>query len=621
MGAATNLFRRGAIYYYRRRIRWSDSEFTTLCLSLGTRRLEEARWRTTRLAACCDTLRARLMTLRDRELLTQTQRAEILHRQLRFERDRLAALHGTVLSIDNCDIKPQRYSEIFLHMHLPLIERVSNEWVAYGHPRPGQFKNLAEYIEAELSPDLDELERIWLEASLGSIEIMGEILDRGARTALHGVGAPCTAANIGEALSLSYGAKAQGVRSFRESLEHPGQLTSASEPGGSHPPKGEYGCYPLDADYPLTHLLAVGPGGWEVGDRVSPGGEPIVLVQPPGAEPPRVPGGTIVEGDWARVTIREAAARYLVAAVHVGGDAQKMSRKRTRWSPKTIRQFETMAMLFGKAFPGPIVQFSQNDLDRVNNLFDRLPSNHHKSSRHAEMSLEEICEEASGSSTSLDSEAHQIGLSIATTNRHFGFFKSLWDWVRGRMPSISELDWRDIRIRDDRDKRDERKALGVEQGSIFFNLPIWTGCEAQYGTSRFQVGSHIYHDSAYWVPLLIWYSGMRREECCKLLLGEIENVHGIWCFYIKDNNLGTIKNSSSRRKIPIHSEIIRLGFMDYVEEMRRCGKERLFPDLIAKINPGEQWNKKWGNGFHKSLIFFREWRNAAFNASYGFLSA
>jgi hypothetical protein len=34
MSAITNIFRRGAVYYYRRRVRWPDDARSSICMSL-----------------------------------------------------------------------------------------------------------------------------------------------------------------------------------------------------------------------------------------------------------------------------------------------------------------------------------------------------------------------------------------------------------------------------------------------------------------------------------------------------------------------------------------------------------------------------------------------------------
>lgn len=53
-----------------------------------------------------------------------------------------------------------------------------------------------------------------------------------------------------------------------------------------------------------------------------------------------------------------------------------------------------------------------------------------------------------------------------------------------------------------------------------------------------------------------------------------------------------MKNDRSR-VVPVHPELIRLGFWDYVEEGRKSGREQLFPD-VSRGSLG-----KWGDGTSK----------------------
>jgi len=40
-----------------------------------------------------------------------------------------------------------------------------------------------------------------------------------------------------------------------------------------------------------------------------------------------------------------------------------------------------------------------------------------------------------------------------------------------------------------------------------------------------------------------------------------------------------VKSEFSRRRVPLHPALIRLGFFDYVAELRRKGAPRLFPEI------------------------------------------
>ena len=88
------------------------------------------------------------------------------------------------------------------------------------------------------------------------------------------------------------------------------------------------------------------------------------------------------------------------------------------------------------------------------------------------------------------------------------------------------------------------------------------------------------HPWRYWLPLLGRFTGARLEELCQLRLNDFIQQHNIHCIRIDDNNEGQmLKNSSSRRVIPIHPTLINLGLLQYVGTVGATGANRLFPEL------------------------------------------
>jgi integrase len=91
----------------------------------------------------------------------------------------------------------------------------------------------------------------------------------------------------------------------------------------------------------------------------------------------------------------------------------------------------------------------------------------------------------------------------------------------------------------------------------------------------------------YWVPLILAYSGARREEVAALGTADVCEEDGILYLDLRpDEARGRrLKNKSSRRPVVIHSHLLKLGLMDYVEARRATGKAALFDsngDAIGK---------------------------------------
>ncbi|MVW87737.1 site-specific integrase [Pseudomonas sp. PB101] len=90
------------------------------------------------------------------------------------------------------------------------------------------------------------------------------------------------------------------------------------------------------------------------------------------------------------------------------------------------------------------------------------------------------------------------------------------------------------------------------------------------------------HPWRYWLPLLGRATGARLEELCQLRVDDFIEQQGIQCIRIDDSREGqNLKNSSSRRILPLHPALIDLGLMQHAESVRTSRADRLFPELEA----------------------------------------
>lgn len=91
----------------------------------------------------------------------------------------------------------------------------------------------------------------------------------------------------------------------------------------------------------------------------------------------------------------------------------------------------------------------------------------------------------------------------------------------------------------------------------------------------------------FWLVLLLVFQGCRREEAAQLYLKDLGMVGDIHMMDITEEEADqTLKNAASRRKVPLHSGLVKVGFLKYVESMRMGGHKRLFPQLNRKGKNG-----------------------------------
>jgi hypothetical protein len=123
-------------------------------------------------------------------------------------------------------------------------------------------------------------------------------------------------------------------------------------------------------------------------------------------------------------------------------------------------------------------------------------------------------------------------------------------------------------------------------------------------------------DVEFWLPLLAIYQGRRVGEITNRLTGDIQRdpLNGIDYINVVMSKDQQQKNVGSLGQYPIHPELIRLGFLLYVNERKARGDTRLFPRVRSS------W---WGNYREETRIteerkvfhsFRSNWTQTAKNA-------
>jgi integrase len=92
-----------------------------------------------------------------------------------------------------------------------------------------------------------------------------------------------------------------------------------------------------------------------------------------------------------------------------------------------------------------------------------------------------------------------------------------------------------------------------------------------------------------WATLIAMYTGARLNEVCQLTVEDIRKHDGILCFDINDEgDEKSLKTLSSIRTVPVHPDLLDLGLLEYREQIKGEGHQRLFPNLVW------HWKDRWG---------------------------
>jgi integrase len=261
-----------------------------------------------------------------------------------------------------------------------------------------------------------------------------------------------------------------------------------------------------------------------------------------------------------------------------------------------------------------ISELKRSDFTDAFSIVQKVPANHGKSSTETR-SIREIVEAtdlaeqknkalvhsqlkmAGASQGNIEAAEHQENIArlrVNTVYRHMqdtqrvirfliahGYLTV--NFMKGVIWSKHELQHLEILQEDN-----SRKIWGDELPKLF-RTPVFQGDTTDIG------------DPMFWAPLIAVHHGLREEEALQLRLEDVLAENGIDYFDIKVGaSWQRLKSKAATRHVPIHQNLIALGFLDLVAMRRREGEDRLFPHLTRGKN-----RKTLSENFTKDFTRFR----------------
>nr|WP_264185814.1 site-specific integrase [Roseicella aerolata] len=111
---------------------------------------------------------------------------------------------------------------------------------------------------------------------------------------------------------------------------------------------------------------------------------------------------------------------------------------------------------------------------------------------------------------------------------------------------------------------------------VLFSSPVWRG---RHHFFREKEGPEIIRDGFFWLPILALYHGARLEELADLKRRDLRCDGGVWCINITEADGRRLKNGNADRVVPLHPEVIRMGFLEDALKAAPTPDAPLFPDL------------------------------------------
>lgn len=245
-----------------------------------------------------------------------------------------------------------------------------------------------------------------------------------------------------------------------------------------------------------------------------------------------------------------------------------------QWATKTTAQNRAYLNILLEYF-GPdklLGTISKQDASEVKKVLQELTSSRNTKPKLKAMPLMQVIK-----------EPDHKKIAAKTINSHIQMFKMFFDWAE-RHGHAPHTFFEGMKVKKDNASESERKPFAPDQAHLIYTELT----ENPSGLVR--------KDSHKWGMLLGMFTGARLNEICQLDIADVQQDGDTWFLNITDegDDNKSVKSKAGRRKVPLHFELIQLGFLDFVES-RRQGT-RLFPDYSYSANGGYGRNLgRWCN--------------------------
>lgn len=247
-----------------------------------------------------------------------------------------------------------------------------------------------------------------------------------------------------------------------------------------------------------------------------------------------------------------------------------------RLSQKTADAAQNTARLMREQFRGDrqLSTITREDMHQLFDLLKRAPTNATK--RYKGMTLTQAIEAA-------DKAGDTQRLSPKTLQHHYIQITALFNLaVEEKLIAENPTSSRFLRksLADGLNTAPRRQFTIAELNKLF-RSKVYVGDAENQKSVKLSART-----GNFWVPLLALFHGMRCNEACQIYTEDVKTWEGISFIAIREEREdGTtcekkLKTKQSKRNVPLHPELKRLGFLQFVEYRKQdtvC--PRLFPDL------------------------------------------
>lgn len=261
------------------------------------------------------------------------------------------------------------------------------------------------------------------------------------------------------------------------------------------------------------------------------------------------------------------------------------------WTADTDKAMsETLGIFLEIMGDKKIPEYTRTGAAEFPEALTKLPPNRRQRAPWRDMPMQEILRRAPG------------GQSLRNINKHIANIAAFFTWYDNRWPDL----W-------------PKKHPFVGRKIKGKSTPAYAKRDIITDQQVSQLMPYVREANRnweFWMIPLAAFTGARVLELAQLLVQDVCEVEGIPVLSITDEKENKeeektgeekrVKTEASRRMVPIHATLIAMGFLDFVESMKKSGERRLWPDLSenkgTKGGCGRKWSSRFSDIKHELLF-------------------
>ncbi|WP_114102095.1 site-specific integrase [Thalassospira profundimaris] len=267
----------------------------------------------------------------------------------------------------------------------------------------------------------------------------------------------------------------------------------------------------------------------------------------------------------------------------------------------SLPQYRRAVSLFtGLVGDKPVHEYKLSDFEEYQSLFLRVPLDYQKIASGNPLKAIEVNDNLP------DGQKYDTYKWKTFKGKHASSIRVVFDYIK-KHKILEYNPMSDFKLEEPvydytATRRKPKRSFKNEELVKIFNVPLFHSC--LNSVNWMTPGNYPIRDFKFWGILIGLFTGARSSEIGQLLIMDVVNYNNIPHFHIVDQytyedvldydlniseeELDEInkrtKNKKSVRLVPVHNELIKMGFLDYLEKRKsecQSHSEQLFPDWYA----------------------------------------